>query len=280
MSHATQRKQGIRDERAEAQEKALERFLELAQRPGSDYNLPWGSRLVFTETGKARLAHYAGMLFGMTSFGEKQNDLEALAQCGGDEIPLRERALHLALELDKRLSYLGEYGGTTEYEVDDGRQTIEVPSYKIVLNDDGYYGFSIAWYRPYTWDQVRTKGKELDEAAYKGQEADGTEIPDAEQTCRWDAALAMAKEKLRISKDLEESRYYIPQWVREEEARYLKKHHEHSEDDFFRSCKVCAVPQYALSGNYKFFHYGFSHNGGLILHGLGRDVNPTWGVHT
>ena len=266
----------------EGGEAALQRFLDLIARPGSCQDYPWGKRLVFTDSGAARLAHYAGMLYGMTAFPVQESPMEALADCGRDGPTLQERALNLAWELDRQLMYLGSYGGDSEHKVDGGRQTLTVPGFKIMLADDGCYGFSLMWYRPYTGDQIRDKAREIAEDDFfrSCKDADGRSLSDEDQTGRWSAALDKAKAQLRTVKLLEENRYYIPQWVRDEEAKHLAKHHEHAEDDFFRSCKVCDVSPYSLSGNYEFFHYGFSHNGGLILHGLERDASPSWSIHT
>lgn len=284
----------------EAAEASLEKFLGMARSPGSTQH-PWGGCLSFSETGKARLAHIAGLIQGLVFSDEARGPMEQLADAHRtkDERAPRTLALRLAASLDDRLSCLAQYGGMQEYEVDKGRTKLIVPRYKVVLHDDNSFGsFSIAWYCPYSTDEVQKVARGFDEASYQGKEADGTELSDDEQSRRWREALQTAEEKLRLYKKLDEFRSYTPQWVRDAEAEYKRKHYLKPRDegyevghegDYIRLCKKCGISQYMLSNNTEFYRYGYAFNGGLILHGMGKpnfdvsisgDDGPHWGIHT
>lgn len=164
----------------------------------------------------------------------------------------------------KRIDYLNGYGGQEEITPDDlplNRGPLHFPHYKIVLHDDGTWGgFGVMAY-------VGMSNERLHEIATKIQDeqpvmevvAEGRDEQD-----RWRAALAKARERLRLKGDLEESR------------AYRSKHDTEGRWPF----------------NYAFRHYGFSWNGGLICHGVDRhsgfaayepekvrEYNP-WSLHT
>ena len=87
--------------------------------------------LMFTDTGRMRLAHVMGWIRGIS-------------------LTNPERAEYYARELYERLDYLAGYGGDIEdpepWENGDAF-TSTVPRYKVVLGDDGTFnGFTIGWY--------------------------------------------------------------------------------------------------------------------------------------
>jgi hypothetical protein len=269
----------------EQKQASLERFLELIRHPGSEYGYPWGSRLVFSESGKARLAHYAGMIFALKHFGGQGTLLEQLARTSKEIGTPLDMAAHLAHELDRQLTYLASYGGSTEFPQDEGRASVAVPGFKVALHDDGDYGFSIMWYKPITTKRVREKAEEL-QAKWKasGEHDELLKFSDDSSSALWDMAMKQAALDLRIRKDLEEWRCYDTEYRKARMAEYEAAHKEHTEEveqgHSFRTCGKCDVPSYYLQMERAWFQYGFSHNGGLILHGLHRDEDPRWSIHT
>ena len=223
-------------EKAAAQEAALKRILGFNSQCTTRGSTPWGGGLSFDESGAARLANIAGFLRGLTFLEGTGSPMEQLAATVGPSGS--ELALHLAVSLDDKLSYLANYGGEREFEVEaagEGReaQVVKVPSYKVLLYDDGTFGgFGILWNRPYSNEQIHQVARGFDEAGYQGKEADGTEIPDGEQRQRWDTALDKANDKLRLRKELEETRLWTPSWVRRKREKAAQLHEEHKTDEY------------------------------------------------
>jgi hypothetical protein len=262
-------------EQAEKREVALEQFVNLTYRyPGSSYH-PWKG-LTFDQGGAARLASIAGWLTGLSHAGSiTGSPMEQLAACAVESLDLRGLAGKMALDLDKILIGLANCGDReVEVEkVEEGaEQTVTVPATKVLLGDDGTFnGFSVLRFRPYTRDQIHDKAREVDEAAYQGKEADGTEIPEVEQGHRWDAALRQARQSLGIRKELEELRSWTPSWIKAKRERIQEAHKEHV-DTFttsIHSCPECGLYSYELSGSYEIIEYGFTMNGGLLYRGPG-----------
>jgi hypothetical protein len=284
-------------EAEEAREASLERILRLGRRTNisSPSTHPWKGGLHFEPSGAARLANIAGFIYGLTIQG-KMTPLEQLAAVDKGTGNPRDLAIRLAVSIDEKLTYLAGYGGDAEIEVEagtDGReaQHIKVPAYKVVLYDDGTFGgFGILWHRPYTTKQVQAKAREHDEAAYQGKNDDGSEMDPEEYHRRWDAALEAAQKGLRIRKELEDFRSWSPSWVKAKRLAYEAKHEAEGHEGYsYYSCKECNVGSYELSGSSEYVRYGFSHNGGLLLHGMGHptfaveissDDGPRWSIHT
>ena len=212
--------------------------------------------IVFDGKAAAKLGCIAGWLVGLKQAGQE------------------ELAYSLAQALTDKLDYLSGYGGEEEIvTMDDSEQTITVPTYQVVLFDDGTFGgFSIGWYRAISRDRLHAKADQL-----AGSD-------------EWDSdMLDKAKRELGIRDDLEQTRYYTPAWMQERRQELTEKHHEHADDDFYLSCKECNVPAYTTSSSIEFVNYGFSFNGGLLMHGMGQEVfavelvskaGPHWSIHT
>lgn len=294
----TYRAEKLADETAKA-EKALSRIQALARNASvsTPSSHPWGGGLYFEPSGSARLAHIAGFLYGLTIQG-KMTPMEQIAAVAAGSPSPHDLALSLAVDLDEKLTYLANYGGEQEIVVegdpddpDYPTQTITVPRYKVVLYDDGTFGgFGILWHRPYTTEQVQAKAREHDEAAYQGKNDDGSEMDPEEYHRRWDAALEAAQKGLKIRKELEDFRSWSPSWVKAKRLAYEAKHEAEGHEGYsYYSCKECNVGSYELSASSEYVRYGFSHNGGLLLHGMGHptfaveissDDGPRWSIHT
>ena len=282
-------------EKAAAQEAALSRILGFNRRCTARGMTPWGGGLSFAESGAARLANIAGFLKGLCMVTE-MSPLEALAATGSEAVSLRDLALHLAVSLDDKLSYLANYGGEQEFEVEaagEGReaQVVKVPAYRVVLYDDGTFGgFGILWNQPYSNEQVHQVARLFDEASYQGKEANGTPLTDDQQHQRWDTALDKANDKLRLRKELEETRHWTPSWVKAKREEYAATHEaEDHEGHSYYGCSRCNVGTYELGGSVEYLRYGFAFNGGLLLHGMGHATfsveiggpsGPHWSIHT
>ena len=260
-------------------QEALDRLLVFACRATvqNGSSNPWGSALYFDATGKTRLAHIAGFIQGLVTAGGRMGPLEQLAVTGSRELESpRELALSLAKSIDDKLFYLAQYGGKMEIPVDEGKQVVWVPQYRVILYDDGCFGsFGVLWHRAITHDQWFAEARKNDEAAYQGREEDGTKLSADDSRRRWEAALDKADRDLRIRKELEENRLFTPQWVKERREELDKLHTDEKHEGYsYHGCKKCP-PNSHLGPSYEFVRYGFSFNGGLILHGL-----QGWGLHT
>lgn len=102
--------------------------------------------VLFTETGKMRLAHIAGHIVGL--YHAEQKDI----------------AIKMAESLDSNLRRLCYNNARTELPLDgnvEGGTVVEAPSVKAVLGDDGTFGgFSVGWYRPIAPGVYEAKEKE------------------------------------------------------------------------------------------------------------------------
>ena len=290
------RRQRRMAEQTAAREEALKRVLTLTRRTNisSPNTHPWGGGLHFEPSGAARMTGIAGFIYGLTIQGE-MNPLDQLASVANSVKSPRDLALHLAVSIDEKLRYLAEYGGQREIEVEAAEgeraaQTVEVPAYKVVLYDDGTFGgFGVLWHKPCTTEDVQSLAIEFDSAAYMGDE-NGKELPQDEARQRWNAALDKAREKLRIRKGLEDSRYWTPSWVKAKREAYTLQHEEEGHEGYsYHGCKRCNVGSYELSSSCLYVEYGFSFNGGLLLHGMGHNTfavqltnndGPSWSIHT
>jgi hypothetical protein len=199
----------------------------------------YGSRLKLSESAKVRLAAFAGYLLGLRD----SNPADA------------ER---LASDLDRQLTYLSQYGGTTRapFEglglLDEAR---DLPSFKVVLHDDGCFGsFAIAWYRPYSQKSI------LDAASAAMPEwwREGTRpagVTDEHSDRMWDESLQKTYERFRVDR---KDRLLLDE-VRVKPEAYKDQ------------------PYYCRTEH---FQYGFSFNGGLILHNPADPTKASFGVHT
>lgn len=185
--------------------------------------------ILFCDSARARLEHTAGFLLGMESAGQS------------------ELAESLAADLCKSLDWLNNYGGPHKIEFSDG--SIEVPSYKIRLFDDGTFGgFSVLWYRA------------VDPDVYKDWCVETPMFSDQEPYCDYETGIA---EKYRLWKELTETRYYKPTWWKD----------EYREKSWMRFPGVDV-------------RYRYSFNGGLLFHGFGYNSHAItlsknyWSIHT
>jgi len=284
-------------DKAEYEIASLRRILSLGrgrQQVNTPPSHPWGGRLYFDPSGAARLANIAGFIQGLVLAGEGMTPLVALATCNRDNP--RDMALQLAVSLDEKLSYLANYGGEKEVLVEEAEgdlpnQYIRVPQYKITLYDDGTFGgFGILWYRPFTTEQVQAKARKNDEEAYQGKNEDGSEMSSEDQHRRWDAALEQAHKDLKLRKELEDFRSWTPSWVKAKRLAYEVKHEAEGHEGYGPyGCKTCDVGSYELTSSSEYIRYGFSHNGGMVLHGMGTpnysvrltsDSGPYWSINS
>ena len=208
----------------------------------------------FTRTGEGRLMNIAGYIVGLHQSGKE------------------ELATKLAESLDAKLTYLGSYGGSREFETPGTPNKVSFPEWRVFLGDDGTFGgFTVSWYRVYSMDQVHEKAhEEKDRLAekYPGWWAE------ANDDAKWRQALADTRKSLgipdktsEIHKACQDYRTYTPDWVARARARGEK----------------------GLLNDGFYVEYGFSHNGGLLLHGMGHetfavdlsaDNGPRWSIHT
>ena len=168
-----------------------------------------------------------------------------------------ETAEKMAKELDDRLRFLAGYGG--DYEVPNPEQYTDgkgllVAEHEVMLSDDcwGLGGFGVCWYRCVPWSAVIQRAEERMPCPI------GTK--DLEEGLRdqlWREALDESKKALKIweSDDWE---------MKMTETRYRKPVYE-GQESWARA---------------ETFEYGFSFNGGLILHWNGDPKTASWGIHT
>jgi hypothetical protein len=144
-------------------------------------------RLVFTESGKARLAYIVGWL-------------EQLAETDSEQAEL------LATDLCKQFDYLNSYGG--ELDIGNG---CNVPGAKVLLGDDGCLGsFALLWFRAVNMSDICNHcAKSVDDS-----------IP--ESTDEWTAAytrnLARFREENGIDENMTERRAYRPDWWNDDDS--------------------------------------------------------------
>lgn len=102
--------------------------------------------VLFTETGKMRLAHIAGHIVGL---------------CHAEQ---KDIAIKMAKSLDDNLRRLCYNNARTELPLDgnvEGGTVVDAPSVKAVLSDDGTFGgFNVSWYRPIAPGVYEAKEKE------------------------------------------------------------------------------------------------------------------------
>ena len=236
---------------------AIHKFSALTHRHGlgaGSYPSSLWPGLYFTRSGEGRLMNIAGYIVG-------------LHQCGQEDL-----ANKLAKSLDDKLMYLGRYGGTREFETPGIPSKLAFPEWRVFLGDDGTFGgFTVAWYRVYSFDFLREQA-ELYLPRLEDHYPDYIEHWDDD--AKWRQALADTRKRNGIPdegsethKACQDYRTYAPDWVR--------KARERGETGLMNS-------SFSVE-------YGFSYNGGLILHGMGNDPfcvdvsddkDPHWSVHT
>jgi hypothetical protein len=236
---------------------AIDKFATVTHRyglRGGDFPSHLWPGLYFTRTGEGRLMNIAGYIVGLHQSGKE------------------ELANKLAESLDARLTYLGSYGGAREFETPGTPSKVSLPEWRVFLGDDGTFGgFTIAWYRVYSLDHIHEKAREC-QARLPEKYPDY--IEQANENDKWILALAEARKSLgipdrtsEIHKACQDYRTYAPEWVVEARER----------------------GETGLRNDSFFVEYGYSHNGGLLLHGMGHEVfavdlsgdaGPRWSVHT
>ena len=209
--------------------------------------------LYFTRSGEGRLMNIAGYIVGLYQSGKE------------------ELANKLAESLDAKLMYLGSYGGKREFETTGTPSKVSFPEWRVFLGDDGTFGgFTVLWYRVYSLDFIREQAEE-----YLPRLAE--QYPDYiehwDDDAKWRQALADTRkrngipETSEIHKACQDYRTYAPDW--------LVKARERGETGLMNS-------SFSVE-------YGFSFNGGLLLHGMGHETfsvdlsnynGPRWSVHT
>ena len=207
--------------------------------------------LYFTRTGEGRLMNIAGYIVGLHQSGKE------------------ELATKLAESLDAKLMYLGSYGGKREFETPRPGK-VSFPEWRVFLGDDGTFGgFTVSWHRVIASDVIRKQAEE-----YLPRLAE--QHPDWSDVDQWRQALADTRKNngipdknSEIYKACQDHRSYISDWV--------AKARERGEETGMFYSDTFSV------------EYGFSFNGGLLLHGMGNvtfsvdlsnDNGPRWSVHT
>ena len=210
--------------------------------------------LYFTRSGEGRLMNIAGYIVGLHQSGKEK------------------LATKLAESLDANLMRLGSYGGTREFETPGTPSKVSFPEWRVFLGDDGTFGgFTVSWYRVIAFEVLR-------EQAELYLPRLGDHYPDYiehwDDDAKWAQALADTRKRngipdkrTEVHKACQDYRTYAPDWVR--------KARERGETGLVNS-------SFSVE-------YGFSHNGGLLLHGMGHEVfavdlsndnGPRWSVHT
>ena len=266
MRTSTERKDNYEQLQAEEARKeaaARHKSFELLAKPMYSYANMLGEtfhNLHFEESGKARLAMISGWLVG-------------LQQCGKAEM-----ARELAHDLVGSLEYLNGYGGNTDVTPDDicqkhwiesgqGERKLEMPTWRVVLADDGtMHGFRLGWHRLTSADVVKKKAQELMDSRLPLRSVDGTELKYGTDEY-WSKNDACWKQCQRdVQKEMgiyEKLRQHRPYW---------------STDD----------PDRRWGASYVHGEYGYSHNGGLLYHGPGGGETfavtlgdcKAWSIHT
>jgi len=210
--------------------------------------------LYFTRSGEGRLMNIAGYIVGLYQSGKE------------------ELATKLAESLDAKLMYLGSYGGKREFETTGTPSKVSFPEWRVFLGDDGTFGgFTISWYRVIALDVIR---KQAEEYLPRLAERHPDYIEHWDDDAKWRQALADTRKRngipdktSEIYKACQDYRTYAPDW--------LVKARERGEK--------------GLINDSFSVEYGFSFNGGLLLHGMGsetfsvdlsNDSGPHWSVHT
>ncbi len=210
--------------------------------------------LYFTRSGEGRLMNIAGYIVGLYQSGKE------------------ELATKLAESLDAKLMYLGSYGGKREFETTGTPSKVSFPEWRVFLGDDGTFGgFTISWYRVIALDVIR---KQAEEYLPRLAERHPDYIEHWDDDAKWRQALADTRKRngipdktSEIYKACQDYRTYAPDW--------LVKARERGETGLMNS-------SFSVE-------YGFSFNGGLLLHGMGsetfsvdlsNDSGPHWSVHT
>ncbi|MCH1571935.1 MAG: hypothetical protein L7S64_11375 [Longimicrobiales bacterium] len=236
---------------------AIDKFATVTHRyglRGGDFPSHLWPGLYFTRTGEGRLMNIAGYIVGLHQSGKE------------------ELANKLAESLDSRLTYLGSYGGKREFETPGTPSKVSLPEWRVFLGDDGTFGgFTVSWYRVYSFDFLREQAEE-----YLPRLA--SHYPDYiehwDDDAKWAQALADTRKRngipdktSEIHKACQDYRTYAPDWV----------------------VRAREQGETGLCNDYFMVEYGYSHNGGLLLHGMGHetfsvdlsnDTGPHWSVHT
>ena len=231
----------------------INKFSDLTHRyglRGGDFPSSLWPGLYFTRSGEGRLMNIAGYIVGLHQSGKE------------------ELATKLAESLDAKLMYLGRYGGTREFETPGTPCTATFRKYRVFLGDDGTFGgFTVSWHRVYSSDFIREQAE-----AYLPRLVE--KYPDWDDDAKWAQALADTRKNngipdknSEIYKACQDHRTYAPDWVR----------------------KAREQGETGLCNDYFLVEYGFSFNGGLLLHGMGHetfavdlsnDTGPRWSIHT
>lgn len=146
----------------------------------------WKTRILFTESGLARLASIAGYILGLKHAG--QEDL----------------AIRMSNDLHTRLDQLGGHDQVSEI-LTESEEVIKVPACKAILHDDGcLHSFSFVRFYPVSlkeWEKCVNKHQENILQAYEGADADEQLSSIREQAKR------QAIKELKIDDRLTEHRY-------------------------------------------------------------------------
>jgi len=231
----------------------INKFSDLTHRyglRGGDFPSSLWPGLYFTRSGEGRLMNIAGYIVGLHQSGKE------------------ELATKLAESLDAKLMYLGRYGGTREFETPGTPSTATFRKYRVFLGDDGTFGgFTVSWHRVYSSDFIREQAE-----AYLPRLVE--KYPDWDDDAKWAQALADTRKNngipdknSEIYKACQDHRTYAPDWV----------------------VRAREQGETGLCNDYFLVEYGFSFNGGLLLHGMGHetfavdlsnDTGPRWSIHT
>ena len=198
--------------------------------------------VLFTESGKMRLAHIVGHIVGL--YHAEQKDI----------------AIKMAESLDSNLRRLCWNNARTELHLDgntEGGTVVEAPSTKVVLGDDGTFGgFSVGWHRPIAPKTYEAKEKEARQIKDENPKTkvDGVQVD-------YYSVAELARKMLKVTERVDPHAMYSDELT---EHRYVTDH---------GSVKVYYT--FSHPGGLLYHGPGGGENFAVTL-----ETNALWSIHT
>ena len=221
----------------------------------------YNKRVMFTERGKARMGQIIGFITAMYMGGSPDRDIisEKLAQDIDAKLKQLSSSRNLTdFRVGKDLRHFDSDGDLIDAEEEDSRASIQVPSSKAVLGDDGtFMGFNVTWYRPIHFEVFReAELKAAEDMAINGETTENGIM------IKYLSRRELAMRRLKVVERINPHDCYS-----EELSHYFYE---------------------PMAGGTDKIHYAPSHPGGLIYHGPGAGQtfttnfgdNTLWGIHT
>jgi len=198
--------------------------------------------VLFTETGKVRLAHIAGHMVGL--YHAEQKDI----------------AIKMAESLDSNLRRLCYNNARTELPLDgnvEGGTVVDAPTTKVVLGDDGTFGgFSVGWYRPIAPGVYEAKVKEARQIKDKSPDEEFNNVK-----AEYYSTAELARHMLNITERVDPHARYSDELT---EHKYVADHGS-----------VQIYYRYSHPGGLLYHGPGGGENFAITL-----ETNALWSIHT